>query len=329
MEPSSVGASPILEQTSFADILAPTFSPASEAGTTRSSLPAGPKIGPSGRDPAHASRSVPRAEGLAQTTLDTFGQSSPASLASAALQCALESRLRHELAEIGSRVFALTWRRWDMRSGPPICALRASVLPTSDSESIGWATPLTRDYRDTGDLSGSMVRASGKSRDDTLPRQEFLAGWATPTVADSKNAQSKTTDFQQLAKTAHLAGWPTPTAIEQLDTPEKKAARGSHVGLTLSVAAKFAGWPTPCTADDRNRGTDSPAIQRRAELGKQLNLSMVAGLSGIPASGTGAATERKGSLNPAFSRWLMGYPAAWGSCAATATQSSRKSRRSS
>jgi DNA (cytosine-5)-methyltransferase 1 len=35
---------------------------------------------------------------------------------------------------------------------------------------------------------------------------------------------------------------------------------------------------------------------------------------------------RAGQLNPEFSRWLMGYPAVWGSCGATAMQSSPKSR---
>ena len=44
----------------------------------------------------------------------------------------------------------------------------------------------------------------------------------------------------------------------------------------------------------------------------------------ITPSGSPAQTEKPAVLNPAFTRWLMGYPAAWDVCADTATPSSRK-----
>jgi hypothetical protein len=114
------------------------------------------------------------------------------------------------------------------------------------------------------------------------------------------------------------------------------------------------GWPSP-NAMPENRGglqtRPEKAMQRRAQ-GHMMNLDDAATLagqmglrdqvlttpgplpSGSPAS-TGSSGEspppKRVSLNPAFSRWLMGYPPVWDDCgcAATAMPSSRKSRRRS
>ena len=43
----------------------------------------------------------------------------------------------------------------------------------------GWATPTTRDHKDTGNLETSMHRQTGQLRDDTVPRQAWMAGWPT------------------------------------------------------------------------------------------------------------------------------------------------------
>jgi hypothetical protein len=77
-------------------------------------------------------------------------------------------------------------------------------------------------------------------------------------------------------------------------TLRKYNEQGVNGSLGLGRHVKF--YPTPNASDSRDRGNMSnPAIQRRAALGKQLNLSMVV----HPTSG---------SLNPAWVEWLMGFP---------------------
>ena len=58
--------------------------------------------------------------------------------------------MRQNLDVNGSQEYALTWKRWDMESGPPICALRASGRRTSDSGCGGWHSPQAHDVTPRG-----------------------------------------------------------------------------------------------------------------------------------------------------------------------------------
>jgi hypothetical protein len=92
--------------------------------------------------------------------------------------------------------------------------------------------------------------------------------------------------------------------------------------LNLDDAVTLAGWPTPICNDELG-STHCYGSRKIA-----LKLPGAARLAG-ETPGSSASTAKRGVLNPAFSRWLMGYPAAWDACVPTGTPSSRKSRRSS
>ena len=60
------------------------------------------------------------------------------------------------------------------------------------------------------------------------------------------------------------------------------------------------------------------------EAGSTDSARAIVRLSGPPPSSSFVPTTNSGALNPEFSRWLMGYPPAWLSCAGSATRSSRR-----
>jgi hypothetical protein len=93
---------------------------------------------------------------------------------SAARQLSLENRLRARMAAFGSPEFVSTWKHWDMVSGPPICALRASPRPTFDSACIGWPTPLVP--------NGGRQPSPHDTGVPLSQQVGMILGWSTPTA---------------------------------------------------------------------------------------------------------------------------------------------------
>lgn len=251
---------------------------------------------------------------------------SPARLRSDAFQSVLDKTLNLP----GSTLYSVTLKQHTTPAGRVSSRPRASARRTSGTEPTGWPTPnagdpkagqtdlphrqqkslprtasragwttaTVRDWKDSG--ADIAPREDGKARLDQLPRQANLTGWPTATVNDKLRFPSpdSTTPNVTLNHAASRAGWPTPDAQMMNDAadPEKHMARlqrlkekhgnGNGAGLPIGQACHLAGWQTP----------DGPA--RLTADGRLL-------------TGSTAEMPSGGLLNPAHSRWLMGYPAAW------------------
>lgn len=175
-------ASQTSTQMTFGDFGNATSSQGSADGPKPFDSPIGPAIGKFGRGVVRASLSQSREKEKAREMSDTSGLRSIGSSRTASLQSSLESRLRARLEGRGSLEYVLTWRHWDMESGPQICALRAWAPRTSDKGFGGWPTTKAQEPGSTSEGYGACL--NGVAR---------MASYATPTVGDSKSSGSRNT----------------------------------------------------------------------------------------------------------------------------------------
>lgn len=251
-----------------------------------------------------------------------------------ALQSRANAALDRNLRGRGGMIYRFAWKRQDTPHGRQLFLLRPSAHPTSakdcssapsifDMPPKGWPTPKARDEQ--------MARRSTEAADRFLTRDQksselgiecHLAAWPTPTVGNATGSQmakdasatgrrpdgSKAT--VSLPHVSTLAGWPTPVANDDNKTPE------AHLAMKKRMGERDG------TGSDRTAIT---SLQVMAKFTAPARLTA----SGDLLTGSCAGMSGGGQLNPEHSRWLMGYPAAWGSCGATAMQSCLKRRPSS
>jgi len=298
------------DQTTSEATRSATSSPASASGATPCGSPGGPTIVRYGQAVVHASLSARQAKELGLLTSGTYGRTSTGLSRSADLQSSLASRLRAKTASLGSTLYKLTWKERTTPAGQSIPALRASARRISDSGSIGWPTPTTRDWKDGANPDVNVPLNA------LLGRVAWLAGWPTPTAGNAAGSQS----FEGLSATGRT-----------LD--------GRKVAVALPHVATMAGWQTPRARGDaggnryKTGETTNLEDQIRWNLMNDPDLPPNAPArltaSGEMLTGSSAGMGSGGQLNPAHSRWLMGLPPEWDACAPTATPSSPRKRKHS
>lgn len=224
----------------------------------------------------------------------------------------------------------------DWLDGPTTDPSGQEVAPASlsarQAKALGLLTSGTYGQPGSGsshsaDLASSLVNRL-KLRLSTIGSTLFKLTWKDSATPSGRPVSLLRASGRRTVE-PDFGSWPTTTRQDASSSARHGYMIKGNPGTTLYDAALMASWPTASARDWK----DTPGMSTTgtnpdgSERTRLDQLPRVAALvSGPPATGSPAGTEKPGQLSPEHSRWLMGLPPEWGSCAPTAMPSSRKSR---
>lgn len=218
----------------------------------------------------------------------------------------------------GLASFSETWPRWGLMRDGECWERIMSVLPISAIASGLWPTPVANDDNKTPAAHLAMKLrmgerdGTGANRTAITSLQVAAKAWSTPCTPNggrvnrpedilSNGTRSDGTKVQ-VSLESEARAWATPQSRDHFpahsaEYVEAKKAQG-HGMRNLNDEA--ANWATPNARD--HKGPPGKGCQERG--GHQSDL-------GAMVKSSLGKTASRGSLNPDFHLWLMGWPEGW------------------